>query len=153
MTLQLDPQTVESKTVYLEDVNKGFVLDASGTVIDIGSFQPQAAGPFNLASIAGTYEEICDAPGAVDFQNCIGFITLDGSGNWNMTLDTNDTIQFARTKVRNGTYTVAANGRGTLSFATGEQVVFWIVSPNEFISVFTVTPGDTGPNLADTRKR
>jgi hypothetical protein len=152
MTFQLDPQNILSKVAYMEDVNAGFILDASGNVVDSGSFQPQAAGAFSPASIIGTYEEICGAPGAADFQNCIGFITLDGSGNWNLTLDTNDTIQFARTKVRNGTYAVASNGRGTMAFATGEQVVFWIVSPNEFISVFTVTPGDNGPDLLDSLK-
>lgn len=64
--------------------------------------------------------------------------TLDGVDAVNLTLDTSDKSQFLRTKIRSGTYAVDANGRETMAGLGGGDSVCWIVSPNEFLCIFTV---------------
>jgi hypothetical protein len=152
MTFQLDPLNVKPQVLYVENTDKGFILEASGSRVGIGEFQPQAAGPFSAASLSGTFGENTGPSVFSDYQNHNGLLVLDGISSFGLTTDTSDTIQFLRTKIRGGTYAVSSNGRGTISFATGEEVAFWIISPDEFIWVFTVTPGDFGPALLDCFK-
>jgi hypothetical protein len=145
------PTSIKPQVLYLEDTNRGFILEAAGSEVTFGEIQPQAAGPFSAASLSGTFGENTGPPPVSIYQDTNGLGTLDGISSFSFTLDTSDTVQFLRTKIRGGTYTVDSNGRGTMSFP-GYELVFWIVSPNDFLCIFTVaqTPVlDTNPALAE----
>jgi hypothetical protein len=136
MTLQLDPATVRQQVLYLTDSNTGFILDIHDNEVNVGQFKPQSPGPFNAATVAGTFDLDCGPPLLSDFQTCVGLSTLDGVGNITSTIDSSDTIQNLRVKIRSGTYVVDANGRGTQSWTDGTVLTFWIVSPTEFFTNF-----------------
>jgi hypothetical protein len=145
------PTSMNPQVLYLESPNRGFILEAAGSEVTFGEIQPQAAGPFSAASLSGTFGENTGPPPVSIYQDTNGLSTLDGISSFSFTLDTSDTEQFLRTKIRSGTYTVDLNGRGTMSFP-GYELVFWIVSPNEFLCIFTVaqTPVlDTNPAFAE----
>jgi hypothetical protein len=136
MTLQIDPATVRQQVLYLTDSNTGFILDIHDNEVNVGKLKPQSPGPFNAATVAGTFALDCGLPLVSDNQTCIGLSTLDGAGNVTSTIDSSDTIQNLRVKIRSGTYVVEANGRGTESWTDGTVLTFWIVSPNEFFTDF-----------------
>jgi hypothetical protein len=146
-----NPTSIKPQVLYLEDANRGFILEAAGSEVTFGEIRPQAAGPFSAASLSGTFGVSTWPPPVSIYQDSNGLSTLDGISSFSFTLDTSDTEQFLRTKIRSGTYTVGSNGRGTMSFP-GYELVFWIVSPNDFLCIYTVaqTPLlDTNPALAE----
>jgi hypothetical protein len=151
ITFQFSPTNSKPHVLYLESSDRGFILEAPGSEVTFGEIKPQAAGSFSTASLLGTFGVGTWPPPYVSYQDSIGLSTLDGAGSFNVTIDTSDTEQFLRTKIRSGTYAASANGRGTVVLTGGELLVFWMVSPSEFLCIFTLrqVPLDTQPALLD----
>jgi hypothetical protein len=54
-----------------------------------------------------------------------------------------------------GTYTVAANGRGTLTFTSpppNRPIVFWLMSPSELVGMGTIDPSSPWSGLLEYEK-
>ncbi len=86
-------------------------LDAVAT----GSATAQPAGPFSTGTINGTYGlnlSGVNLNAATQFDSIAQF-TADGTGHLKGTLDLNNSGALSAGLALNGTYTLAANGRGT----------------------------------------
>jgi IPT/TIG domain len=113
-------------TFYLVSPGRGFIISGNDS-LEFGTFEPQTGGPFSNASFSGTY-----ALGVVPWLSNVstnfasGVLSADGVGNLSGTLTTK-----AETQTFAVTYSVAANGRTTLSTTSGLplDLVFYFASP------------------------
>ena len=148
------PTSIQPQGLYLQDTNRGFIMEAAGREVTIGEIRPQAAGPFSAASLSGTLGDRTEPPLTSIYQDHTGLTVLDGVSNFTFTIDTSDTEQFLRTKIHSGTYSVESNGRAT--FLLADQVyVCWIDVPEDALCVLTVTQTpvlDTNPALSQLFK-
>jgi hypothetical protein len=100
--------------------------DATGTGNrGSGSLQLQAAAPYSNSSLGGSFAFGASGAGADGRFAAAGTFTADGNGNiTNSSMDTNDAGTAQASQVFSGTYSVAANGRGTATFmpVTGPAV-------------------------------
>lgn len=153
MTLQVGAAT-DYLVAYLFGQNQAFVIQTTGSDALYGSFKPQTGGPFTAASIGGVFRNSTLMPVLPWSENDAGLFTFGGSGNLTLVSDydywpggVQDTLGQNNT---NGTYTLAANGRGMLSInLNGSQwpVACWAISPDELICIDTVSTQDTLPIL------
>jgi hypothetical protein len=123
--------------------NLGHVIefDASGTNV-AGSIKKQDTTAFSLAAISGNYATGMSGAGTTGLTFGLGGrFTADGLGNISAgDLDTKGPGLVAAGTAFTGTYTVAANGRGTSTLTVGTSVIhqaFYVVSANELIMVST----------------
>lgn len=136
---------------YMIDRNQGFLIGADNAAT-AGLLEQQTGGPvFSVASVLDGYT--LSAPVALDDQvlNVVGQLVADGAGTLNGTLDEagpNGTSTLGQ--VVAVPYTVAADGRGTITTAglTGlpSNLVLYVVSPAKFRAV-SVTAGDAHPEV------
>jgi hypothetical protein len=143
---------------------RGSIMDAPGSDVSFGEFVPQG-GPFNglgftNADLNGTFRVNSKSPTGTMSLNESGQGTLDGIGtmptSYELTADISGTTGLLSNQMSMGTYSVAANGRVTVSLTTGQSLVFWIVSSSfltsghgQFVGISTVTPGDANPVLLE----
>src|SRR5215469_1921899 len=112
-----------------------------------GRVSKQVGGPFSLSSLNGNAVFLLGGSqtGSSAPEITGGLVTADGKGNLNGVFDQN--IQKSQGVLLNqpltGTYTVAANGRGTFNFAN-ENLTMYVVSPN---TAFLLQPPPTNPQL------
>lgn len=125
---------------YFYGPNQAFLLDTiPGADVLFGNIRPQSAGPFDPGSIAGTFLTVTAPPTSEEAQNESGLTTFDGEGSATASIDANenlndDTTLWLQHFELNGTYTVASNGRGTLTFPSQTRtVMFWMISPTEIV--------------------
>jgi hypothetical protein len=153
MTLQVGA-TANNLVAYLFGQYQAFVIQTTGPDALYGSFKPQTGGPFTAASIGGVFRDSSFNPVLPWAENDSGLVTFDGSANLTWVSDFNYwsgnfTDNLGQNNVP-GTYTVAANGRGTLSISVnGSQwpIAFWVISPNEMTAIDTVSNLDSLPIL------
>jgi hypothetical protein len=107
---------------YLDGANDGYILGLDNSA-EFGFFQPQAPGPFNTASINGTFASGTLFPETPASPNLATQITLN---NGNLSAST-------PSGALSGTYSVAASGRGTatvnLPVLGGNDLVFYVINP------------------------
>ena len=116
-----------------------------------GVLMQQSASAFNLSAINGTYafgREGIDASGGR--YAIAGLSTADGKGNLsNIRADYDDAFSGPATvSGGSGTYSVAANGRGTFTITTDGQtgnLVAYVVSSSELLSMSTDFVDSTHP--------
>ena len=138
---------------YLYGPNEGFLMDTSGTDVWFGRMKPQFGVPFSAASISETFLTATTIPPSEYTENCAGMTTFDGVGGFTSTLDTNSWANLNHYELK-GTYTVASNGRGTLTFASSNSaapMVFWMISPTELVGIGALHPSAAStdsPNFA-----
>ena len=121
------------RVVYLTGNNAGYFLETG--YAGLGHLEAQAAGPFTLANLNGTYTYGTVPASSLATINGDGTFTADGAGNVTSTTDTNvgvgnlNILQLGVTG--NSTYTVsdAAAGRYLIN---GTRVVY-ALSPGRFI--------------------
>lgn len=144
-----NPTIISPQVLYLEDTNRGFILEAAGSEVTFGEIQPQAAGPFSAASLSGTFGENTEPPPVSIYQDINGLSVSDGISSGTSTVDLSDPGRLRTKFSSGGTYTVDSNGRGTSLVLPDDPLVFWIVSPNDFLCIATVrqAPLDTNPAL------
>ena len=137
---QLGVGYLNRAVAYFYGPSQAFVLDTSpGTDVLFGNIRPQAPGPFDLSSIAGTFLTITAPPTSEEAENECGLTTFDGEGGATASIDANeslnsDTMLWLQHFELNGAYTVASNGRGTLTFPSQSRTVaFWVISPTEVV--------------------
>ncbi|MBZ5550267.1 MAG: hypothetical protein LAO22_20300 [Acidobacteriia bacterium] len=157
MALQLGPGTTDSEIAYFFGPNEAFLMQTSGTDVLFGSLKPQSAGAFTFASVAGTFPTATAAPASEQAENDCGLTSFDGVGGITLTMDVNsDSVRDPQDWLHHfdftGTYTVAANGRGTLTSAPIRPIVFWIISPTELVGMGAVDPSSPWSALLEYEK-
>lgn len=103
--------------LYLVDKNKAFLLDTSGSV-GLGFVEPQTGasnGGFVNSSFSGTFSAGTVAPSVTGDVNAAGLATLDGAGNFSESATLSNTAGLLVNDKTTGTYSVSANGRGTVT--------------------------------------
>ncbi len=132
---------------YLVTQNKAFLLEGTqampGQDVQTGFLEPQSGGPFNNASLSGTFAFGTITPPHTGVTNESGVATLDGAGNISGISDQSKASGSGSLLLPDqaffDTYTVSANGRVTEG--SGESVL-WIISPTKVVLV-PVKPGNT----------
>jgi hypothetical protein len=151
--------------IWLVNQNSAFILEAPHSLaVQAGLIEPQATGPFNNASISGSFASGASSSpldGTIGFNpdSLFGTFSSDGAGNITGSLIpstispliggnsfcmvTGGFCQFA------ATYSVSSNGRGTMDAtitsdgnSVSKSFVFYMISPNTFA---TSTPSFFGP--------
>jgi hypothetical protein len=108
------------RILYLVDKNKAFFLDTDAGV-GFGFLEPQSAAPiggFSNASLSGTFSASTASPSVSLDSNGCGLATLDGSGSFTQIANLSSTSGAFVDQTTTGTYSVAANGRGTVTGLT-----------------------------------
>ena len=136
---------------YLTGLNTGFIVDDSPGV-DTGSFEPQSAGPFNNATLAGNFFGGMEEVAIPSAQAEVDAVAIDGSGN--VTGDTDissSSAQDAGSSFPAATYTV--NSDGSFSFSSSDgAVVGVIISSTKFVMFSPVTLATSLPTLLVMQK-
>ncbi|HET9402896.1 MAG TPA: hypothetical protein VFO34_18255 [Candidatus Acidoferrales bacterium] len=121
-------------TFYLVSPGTGFLIGGCDA-FQAGMFESQNGGPFNNASFSGTYAlgtlPLLYVPGS----DVAGVLTADGAGNVSGT----STPLGSLTQAFTGTYSVAANGRTTMSITPNpplpSALIFYFVSPSKAVGL------------------
>ena len=106
--------------LYLINKNQAFLLDMSGNA-GLGFVEPQAAAPTSglaNSSLSGTFSAGTIAPSVTANLNATGLATLDGAGNFSESATLSNTSGLFVNDKTTGTYSVSANGRGTVNGLT-----------------------------------
>jgi hypothetical protein len=123
--------------LYLYGKNTGFLVGTDANV-EFGLIEPQAAGPFNNASLSGGYTLGMENTSTDTTALQSGVATLNGSGNAAGTFDQSSPTGLLQNQTLSLTYSVGADGKGT--FGSGTTAI--LVSGNKvvFINNTSATP-------------
>ena len=130
----------------------GFFMESDSSSVASGTLLAQQGGPFNNSSIAGNYAFALSGEPFTNVQRfaAVGQFTADGNGSFTGTEDLDqDPMLFPAVPVH-GTYSIAANGRGTgvITAPTATNYAFYFASPHEVIFIAT-DPNDAFVGLAE----
>jgi hypothetical protein len=133
------------KVVYLTAANAGFVVgnDAATTT---GELEAQAAGPFSASTLTGAFSFGTENVGSNASSTEVGIATPDGSGTAALSIDLSSHSGLSIDNNQSSTYTVNADGTGTIS---GDS--FIIVSPSKVV-VLDSASGNVNPDVVVLEK-
>jgi hypothetical protein len=132
-------------------LNTGFIVDASPGV-DAGAFEPQSAGPFSNAMLAGSFFGGMEEVAIQSAQAEVNAVTTDGNGNIAGDSDIGSTnAQEAGSSFPVATYTVNSDGSFSLSSSDG-AVAGAIVSSTKFVMFSPSTLATSLPTLLVMQK-
>lgn len=144
----LTSQGGESLVLYMVSPNKAFLLFPPPGDPQVGLLQPQTAGPFNDASISGSFTAgtlTSVEPPSREAATEDGILTLDGAGNATGTVDISSAFIFGPSQSFmtpdepfQGTYSVSTNGRGmmTVTSLEGGTYVLYVISSTSFFTMY-----------------
>ncbi|HTA24738.1 MAG TPA: putative Ig domain-containing protein [Terriglobales bacterium] len=129
--------------LYLVGTNQAFVMGTDANVTS-GFMEAQSGTPFSNASLSGTYAGGTVAPVLAGAGTQVDIALGDGIGTIDFTTDSNTTGGLVQNQASSGSYTLVSSGRGTLvPISGGQPEIFYMVSPTEFISLFSTDPNAT----------
>jgi hypothetical protein len=135
----------------LAGLNTGFVVDTAPGV-DMGSFEPQSAGPFNDASLAGGFFGGMAEAVMQTEQAEVDPVTPNGSAGMTGTADmTSMSAQDAGSCFLAATYTVNSDGTFSVSDSDG-AVAGIIISSSKFVMFSPATFLTPDPTLLVMQK-
>jgi hypothetical protein len=143
------------RVFYLVGPNEGYFMQSD--YAGLGYFKPQSGSPFTAASLSGTYVYNTVPAASLASINATGYITFNGSGNANETLDQNvgvgniNLLQLGVTANTtyalsnpNGTDTPANTGR----YLLGDGVtVVYAISPTQLV-ILNTSALQTAPTVS-----
>ncbi len=136
---------------YLTGLNTGFIVDASPGV-DTGSFEPQSAGPFNNASLSGSFFGGMAEVVIQSAQAEVDPVAPNGSGSITGTTETSSTsTQDAGSSFLAATYTVNSDGTFSVN-SSGGAVAGIIISNAKFVMFSPSTSATSCPTLLVMQK-
>jgi hypothetical protein len=136
---------------YLTGLNAGFIVDASPGV-DAGSIEPQSAGPFNNASVSGSFFGGMAEVVMQSAQAEVDPIAPNGSGSITGVTETSSTsAQNAGSSFLAATYTVNSDGTFSVS-SSGGSVAGIIISNTKFVMFSPSTSATPYPTLLVMQK-
>lgn len=139
----------QSFVLWLVSQNSAFIVEAPGSsAVQNGLLEPQAAGPFGVTSISGSFasggnSSPLDETIGFNLNGLFGTFSSDGAGNLTGSLAP---APFPANSCPNTTtptpcpfaasYSVSASGRGTINASVGSTAssVFYMISPNAFVT-------------------
>jgi len=120
--------------LYLVSENQAFIIGTDPNVTF--GFMETQSGTFTDSSLSGTYGGGSLPPSAASPVSEVDAATADGAGNLTFVTDSN-TSGSIKNASSSGTYSVAANGRGTVTENATTTAIFYLASPAEFWSLST----------------
>lgn len=130
------PTGANTEVGYLVAPNEAFITtETSGVQPDVGTFEPQATGPFTDASLSGNFIfgtlPLLSPPESgsgitLDIES--GALSFDGKGNMAGSVDVNSSGVPATQTGITDTYSMASDGRATQGSASA---IIWLVSPSK----------------------
>ena len=136
---------------YLTALNTGFIVDASPGV-DAGAFEPQSAGPFNNASLEGSFFGGMEEVAIQSAQAEVDSVAVDGNGNISGDSDiTSTNAQDAGISFPAATYSVNSDGSFIASSSDG-AVAGVIISSTKFVMFSPSTLATSLPTLLVMQK-
>lgn len=162
MTLNLDPTdpaggnvNTHFLTFYLVSPNTAFMLDNTiaadhvpANYAGLGFTQSQTVGPSSSATFSGPYYEGSWSPATsltpveATATTSGGNLNFTGTGDFNLSAST-----YSPDVAFNGTYSLQAQGRGTMQRSGGastEDFIFYMITKNEAVA-FTSDTTQTNP--------
>jgi len=137
--------------LYLTDLNTGFIVDVSPGV-DTGSFEPQSAGPFNNASLSGSFFGGMEEVAIQSIEAEVDPVAPDGSGNIIGTTEMSSmSAQDAGSAFLAATYSVNSDGTFSTS-SSGGAVAGVIISNTKFVMFSPSTSATSYPTLLVMQK-
>ena len=137
--------------LYLAGPSTGFIVDASPG-IDAGSFEPQSGGPFNNASLAGSFFGGMEAVVIQSAQAEVDPVSPNGSGSITGTTDLSSmSAQDAGSSFLAATYKVNSDGTFIDSSSRG-GVAGVIISKTKFVLFSPTTLATSLPTLLVMQK-
>jgi hypothetical protein len=139
------PGTGTAPLFYLVAQNQAFAM-SSDPIVGFGFMEAQTGTSFTNAALTGTYPFGQSIASSVGQQLQTGVEVLDGSGNLSGISDTSlpgDLLDSAWS-LAGGSYSISANGLGTISWNGTLYNAFFVISPTKWVSIDTV---GTGPEL------
>ncbi len=129
------PGGIKPVTIYMVGPNKALLVEGSPTTPghDAGSglLEPQAKGPFNTASLSGTYSMGYFGSAGQTNDGPVAQMTFDGVGNYTGIGDMSHKTDLLKDMAITGTYSISDNGRGSATNSYFGKWVVWVVSPDK----------------------
>lgn len=148
-TLTLNPPgTTVNAGFYVVSANEALLMSidpqtgVNANSLFGGSVLKQSGGPFGIGSLNGTNIISIDGMSGTGSDVQVGFLTPAGNGTFTLSTDENKAGTIT-TNSLSGTYTVASNGRVTVTGGTNPPVIY-LVSANKGFLVGTDTSVITG---------
>jgi len=129
-----------SFVLYTITNNKGFLLDMSGSDALSGFLEPQITGNtgvFSPATLQGAFITGTTATSVTGASTLSGVFTCDGSSSISGTEDETTPSGNTSNQALAATYTVASNGRGTMSVTAPAAIsrVLYVVNGSKFVTI------------------
>jgi hypothetical protein len=148
MTLNPGPGMTVDIGFYIVSAGEALIVSIDSQSVNslfAGSSLKQSGGPFGVGSLSGTsilnIEGKTGTAGTSDVQ--IGFLSTTGGGSFTLTSDENNAGTISSNNFT-GNYSVAGNGRLTITGAGNNPPVIYLVSPNKGFLVGTDNAVITG---------
>ncbi|HXW54375.1 MAG TPA: Ig domain-containing protein [Candidatus Cybelea sp.] len=143
-TTGLDQQI--NPVFYTINGNQAYCIGAVEGNPFFGIFESQSAGPFNAASIEGSFIEGTLPPSISAVPNLVGELSFDGVSSVTGTEDSSTSSGLTISGTYQLTSTGATDGSGTLTLSSPAAFdgSFYIISQTEVVMVST-TPGNATP--------
>jgi len=137
----------DSQIAYLFGQNQGFLMDETAGFARFGRIEPQDEGPFDASSISGPLVLAVSRITSMDTEIAVGWILFDRKDGMSIAVDAeslgyvnHELLSILRAFYVTGVYTVASNGRGTLTFLhsqapNSKALAFWIASPSKVVTL------------------
>jgi hypothetical protein len=122
--------------LYLVSQNEAFIIGTDPNVTF--GFMESQSGTFTDSSLSGTYAGGSLPPLVANAVSEVDAATADGAGNLTFVTDSSSTGSgISQNASSSGTYSVATNGRGTVTENASTTAIFYMASPTEFWSLST----------------
>ena len=136
------------RVFYLVSPDRGYFLETGYAAL--GSFEPQAAGPFSKASLSGTYRFGTGAPSSATSTGSSGVATADANGTLVVAPDAGLNATGLLAAGSNQTLTYAVTDTVAGRFSTG-TVLMYAISPNRFLQI-DVDPAAVAPSVGTMQR-
>lgn len=145
-----------SFALYAVTNNKAFLVDTSSTNALAGIVEPQVVGPsgsFSAATIQGSFVTTTAATASAAAVNISGVLSLDGSANITGMQDQSSQSGNTTGQPFTATYTVTANGRGTMSVTAPSSVsrVLYVINGSKFVTI-DADSGNANPTVIESER-
>jgi hypothetical protein len=143
-----EPGQPSQLIIYLVSPNTGFLLD-TGPAVGTGTLEPQSAGPFDDASLNGTFfvgttnqvhQNVPDISAVETFD---GVSTVSGTSDTASIGSSPSTPNLSPNQAFNSPYSVT-NGMGTPGRVTATGTILYIISPSKIV-LMDAAPSDVYP--------
>ncbi|MGO9647906.1 MAG: beta strand repeat-containing protein [Terriglobales bacterium] len=135
-TLSYSGPACAESVLYMVSTNQAFVMGTDANVTF--GFMENQSGPFTTASLSGTYAGGSIATVLPSAGTQVDIEVADGVSAVNFTTDSSTSGGLGQNLDTSGTYSLpTGTSRGTITVGGIQTEIFYMVSPTEFISLFT----------------